>query len=221
MIIGGSSKPKIKHKLDYSLPHQINPNNNGKGETLYVGGNGPGNFSDIQTAIDNAAPGYTILVYSGTYPAEIVIDKSLTIIGQDRDSTIVRGGQDGFFIYADNVKLKNFTIRECDAFWNHAAIHLESNDNVIIHNKIIDNGKLNALFLKESNNNTISNNIIENNPYHAIRVEYSNYNTIKSNYIHDNAGYGIVIVDSFNNFFELNTISSSFWGGITIDDYCI
>lgn len=217
--ITGSSMQKTKHELDTSLPDQTNLQYTKNGDTLYVGGNGPGNYTNIQIAINNAKEGDTIFVYSGNYPAEIVVDKSLNIIGENRDSTIVRGGQDGFFIYADNVKIKNFTIRECDSFWNNAGIHLESNDNIITHNKIVDNGKLNALFMKDSDNNIISDNIIENNPYHAIRMEYSNYNIITRNYIHDNEGDGLFIVDSSNNYFELNTISSSFWGGITIDEY--
>ncbi|MEE9340745.1 MAG: hypothetical protein V3V21_03685, partial [Thermoplasmata archaeon] len=35
--------------------------------TLYVGGAGPGNYTTIQGAIDNATPGDSVYVYGGTY----------------------------------------------------------------------------------------------------------------------------------------------------------
>ena len=37
------------------------------GSTLYVGGNGPNNYSKIQYAIDNSTDGDTVFVYSGEY----------------------------------------------------------------------------------------------------------------------------------------------------------
>ena len=37
------------------------------GNTLYVGGSGPNNYTSIQSAIDDAVDGDTVFVYSGTY----------------------------------------------------------------------------------------------------------------------------------------------------------
>ena len=39
-----------------------------EGNTLYVGGSGPGNFSHIQDAIDAASPGDTVFVYDDSSP---------------------------------------------------------------------------------------------------------------------------------------------------------
>ena len=47
------------------------------GNTLYVGGDGPGNYSIIQDAIDNSSDGDTIFVYNGTYYEHLEVDKSL------------------------------------------------------------------------------------------------------------------------------------------------
>jgi hypothetical protein len=38
-----------------------------KGNWLYVGGSGPGNYTKIQDAIDNASNGDTVFVFNGTY----------------------------------------------------------------------------------------------------------------------------------------------------------
>ncbi|HEC86250.1 MAG TPA: hypothetical protein ENI49_00010, partial [Thermoplasmatales archaeon] len=56
---------------------------------LHVGGSGAGNFSSIQEAIYNAGYGDTIYVHPGMYSESIVVDRSVTIVGEDRDSTIV------------------------------------------------------------------------------------------------------------------------------------
>ena len=36
-----------------------------RGNTLYVGGSGPGNYTKIQDAIDNTSDGDTVFVYKG------------------------------------------------------------------------------------------------------------------------------------------------------------
>ena len=48
-----------------------------RGDTLYVGGNGPGNYSTIQEAIDDASDGNTVYVYddSSPYYENVEVDK--------------------------------------------------------------------------------------------------------------------------------------------------
>jgi nitrous oxidase accessory protein len=58
-----------------------------RGNILYVGGNGPGNYTKIQDAIDNASDGDTVFVYAGVYYEWINIEKALTLQGQDKVTT--------------------------------------------------------------------------------------------------------------------------------------
>ncbi|RLF52019.1 MAG: hypothetical protein DRN11_01820, partial [Thermoplasmata archaeon] len=86
---------------------------NGNGRTLYVGGSGPGNYSKIQDAIENASNGDTIFVYSGTYYENVVINKSIDLIGENVKTTIIDGMRRNktVFILVSNVLVCNFTIR--------------------------------------------------------------------------------------------------------------
>ncbi|MEM3581076.1 MAG: hypothetical protein QXQ64_07425, partial [Candidatus Bathyarchaeia archaeon] len=48
-------------------------------------------YKNIQEAINNASPGDIIHVSSGIYYENIVINKSVTLIGKDRENTIIDG----------------------------------------------------------------------------------------------------------------------------------
>ena len=69
------------------------------GNTLYVGGNGPNNYTSIQAAINDALDGDTVFIYSWTYyEYEIVVEKSISIIGEDKNTTIIDGDDNGRYI---------------------------------------------------------------------------------------------------------------------------
>ena len=63
------------------------------GNTLYVGGSGPGNYSTIQEAIDDSSDGDTVFVYddSSPYYEFVEINKSIDLIGENKDTTIIDG----------------------------------------------------------------------------------------------------------------------------------
>jgi len=85
------------------------------GKTLYVGGNGSGNYSKIQDAIDNASNGDTIFIYndSSPYYENIVVDKSLYLIGENSATTVIDGMKKGntIWIPTSYVTISNLTIR--------------------------------------------------------------------------------------------------------------
>jgi hypothetical protein len=90
-----------------------------RGNILYVGGVGPGNYSIIQDAIDDASDGDTIIVYPGIYyEDQVLIDKALSIQGAEWTTTIIDGSD---AVLADvglvrivangDVSFQGFTIR--------------------------------------------------------------------------------------------------------------
>ena len=57
--------------------------------TLYVGRQET--YTRIQDALDNAADGYRIFVYNGTYNETLIINNRIDLFGEDRSTTIIKG----------------------------------------------------------------------------------------------------------------------------------
>ena len=187
--------------------------------TLYVGGSGPGNYSSIQAAIDDANNGDTVFVYNGTYNEWITVDKSLDLIGEDRDITIIdgMGFQQVIYVSADFVNISGFSIIESGNYG--IGIEVDSNFNRIFDNKLWEHGE-NCISLQwYSNNNTISGNIITQCDETGIELVESHDNIISENTITFNDYYGIFVQYSQRNTISDNIISNNV-DGIYIAFYC-
>jgi pectin methylesterase-like acyl-CoA thioesterase len=81
-----------------SESQSIKPLSNGN--ILYVGGSGSSNYTKIQDAVDNASNGDTVFVYddSSPYNENVNVSKSISLIGEDRDTTIIDGNNSGNII---------------------------------------------------------------------------------------------------------------------------
>ena len=127
---------------------------------LYVGGTGPGNYSTIQSAVENATEGDTVYVYSGDYQTQITLEKSLSLIGDDRNNTFI--GK--VIIQANNSLVKNFSIinnkkdPRAGGSWTN-CISVFSSNNTVSNNVIfgVETGILVGSEYNEICNNTISN----------------------------------------------------------------
>lgn len=159
---------------------------------LYVGGPGEDNYTSIQQAIDNASNGNIIYVYNRIYYENIVIDKSLIITGENKETTIIDSNGSGnvVTIISNGVVFNGFTVQngqEIDWIEGGTA-YLASGIEII------------------SNNTSIFNNKILNNTY-GIKIEAGNNNMISSNNISKN-GDGVKI-SGFNNSINNNTIAEN------------
>ena len=72
----------------------------------------PDDYPTIQEAINNANNGDTIFVRVGTYYENLVVDKSITLTGENKETTIIDGGkkENVTKIIADHVTISGFTI---------------------------------------------------------------------------------------------------------------
>ncbi len=184
---------------------------NVKGPMLFVGGAGPGNHTTIQDAVDASGPGDIIYVYSGTYQENVLVDKPLTLVGEDRNITVIDSGGFGaaLGIESDWVNVTGFNLMNAGR-----GIHLNVSSNCNISNNVIRNntegiGVEHYLTNISSNNSFVNNEILGN--HNGIYIDTSTNSTIIGNKVHDNY-LGIVISSSSNISIVNNHISTSYYG---------
>jgi len=144
---------------------------------IYVDDDGSADFTCIQDAIDYADDGDTVFVYSGTYYGNIVLDKSLNVIGEDKYSTIIDGMNAGraVLITAPNgVVIKNFTINNGKGGISIGEWNASSKNNIIQNNIILV--KSIGINVYSSENDIISNNTIMNCDVDGMRVWHYSQN---------------------------------------------
>ena len=119
LFIGASVIPSITG--DISTFGIVN-----SGKTLYVGGSGPGNYSEIQDAIDDAGNGDTVFVYGGFYQENVVVNKSIILQGEDKNTTIINGNfiEDTIWVKISSVKIKGLSIMNSINNGFSAGIHV-------------------------------------------------------------------------------------------------
>ncbi|UCD91863.1 MAG: right-handed parallel beta-helix repeat-containing protein [Methanobacteriota archaeon] len=214
--------------------------NNVTASTFFVGGSGPGNYTSIQEAIDDASPGSTVFVYEGTYYEGIDITKAISLIGENRDTTVLdnSGMTAAVDINSDWVNVSGLTLmssgsaaRSVVEFWrseNCSIVHNDvisgstdiyaslslyfSNGITIAYNTFTDSAT--AIRLDNSNDNTIVSNVITNNTWEGIELRDSNSNAIQNNTIATIQDVGIRLFFSDSNVIGDNDIDSSRWHGI-------
>ncbi len=205
--------------------------------------NVPAEYATIRQAIEAANPEDIIAVSAGTYYEHyLTINKPLTILGENRETTIIDG--EGNIIFSlDNVNdvvISEFTIQN-----GSYSIQLSSSNSNIITNCICLNSTYWGIGLHRSSGNIIrnceisnnpsefwsnnswgillllsTNNIVENckvmNAHHGVGLHDSSNNNVISNVIASNNFYGIKLYNSSNNNVIQSCISYYNFHGISL-----
>jgi parallel beta-helix repeat protein len=201
-------------------------------------------YATIQAAIDanETLDGHTITVDAGLYQEHVVVDKSISLIGEDRNNTIIDGGGTGtsLSITADHVSVTGFKItnegrliRETD------GLRIQGCSYVIISRNIISRNN-DGLFIYQSGNVRVQNNLIfdnrrgigitlshhnqvVNNTVSAGREagismgSEANSNLIINNKIYENDFCGILLARSHHNYIMGTNLSRNNQAGIRLD----
>jgi len=167
----------------------------------------------IQEVINSSKSGDTIFVHAGTYYEHLTINKSISLIGENRNTAIIDGSRNGTVIsvIADCVNIRELTIQN-GYHIPHVTYGIKVGEQKNGYNKVTVSGNIISnndigIFLKYSNNAIVTNNIVSNN-FQGIAIVQSNDNHIAGNNLSNN-GEGVSIgADADNNMICDNEISN-------------
>ena len=180
------------------------------------------NIDSLQSIVDTADEGDTIFLEDKDYDGPLIIDKSVTIVGNGC-KIIGDGKTDTIVLSADGIELDNILvtvegskcnlesssiliksnynkIRHCTIRQSHYGLHLENaNNNYIYENQIIGDGGIDisdkgaGIMLEYSSDNTFEDNKI-GEVQDGLYFYYANDNIIRNNNITESR-YGLHLMD--------------------------
>ena len=173
-------------------------------------------YTTIQNAVDDATAGDWILIGNRTYYENIVVDKTLTFIGEDYITTILDGlGSYSFNLQAEDITIKNLTLA-------NGGIYLDESDGAYFTRNLFQNSEIDynsADYTTFFENNFTDSTVIEILDYSAWNVFYWNNFYSDSTIRYDPP----VTPDDPENFFN-NTypLGGNYWEDHwnTTDEYC-
>jgi len=143
-------------------------------------------FTSIQAAINGAYPGDTILVNSGTYRENILLNKTINLIGVESGggAPIINSANNGnaMEILSDGCRVEGFTFQNIELL---NGILVKSSENTIRRNSFLNTAK--GIYLQSAMKNTIYGNNITNSSQFGITLESSNDNLIEENIVAKNS----------------------------------
>jgi hypothetical protein len=176
----------------------------------------PDDYATISAAVNHASSSDTILVKSGVYHENVLINKSLTVMGEDSKDTIVigtggesRGQSTVFTLAADDVEISGFTIESLDYLptsYYATGISVEGDGCTITGNNI--RNTYYGIFCSVQSSTTISWNNITGNFKDGIRFCGGSLNKFSENNIAGNAKSGIAI-EGYSNTITRNNITDN------------
>jgi parallel beta-helix repeat protein len=208
--------------LSASSSQRTLPSLNG-GSILYVGGVGPNNYTRIQDAINDSVDGDTVFVCddSSPYIEHVVVDKSITLQGEEKNSTVLLGVNltYGVNITADEVSVSGFTIQNF-----HYGVYLMSSNCWVSENIFRDNSYGLLMFKSLPDPvpfslgfNVVRKNVFINNSQGIFAwVEWNN--TIEENMIYQ-CTTGISVGSAVNTIVSLNHLSENEFGVVVYGSY--
>jgi nitrous oxidase accessory protein len=204
LLFLGSSIPTLALSNERMVPLS-------SGNILYVGGTGPGNYTRIQSAIDNASDGFIIRVYPKQYNENVRMNKQLFLEGININGSIpdIYGGDDASPIYVDNdtCTIENFSLWNGDAGGGQSAIRIYANDTSVKNCTMYHTGC--GIFCQGYSDNLFRDNEIIGLSHRGIDLVSSNNNSIINNNIYNHLDQALYLRKSSGNWIYQNIFNDS------------
>jgi nitrous oxidase accessory protein len=211
LFFGIAWSPSNGMMSDTSFSSQIS-----SGSVFYVGGSGPNNYTTIQEAINNTADGDKVFVFSDTYYEHVLVNKSIALIGEDKNTTIIDGSGVGTVVLlsTDNITISGFTVQHSgDAPKVDAGIESRANRNTIFGNIVSQNGQYGVgVLLNGTSNALVHDNYISENGNEGVFLEQSTDAVVRDNQITRNGHCAVVISQSRGNTIIQNIMADNYAG---------
>lgn len=164
-------------------------------------------FSAIQEAIDapGTLDGHRIYVASGIYCERVTVSKSLSLIGEDRTTTIIDGDGIGRVVYAiaDNVEIRNLTMQN-----GVFGLLLDGSQNSKVIGNTLQDGAYGLRLYNSSNSEVIGNNVYRCT-WFGVEIRSSGNSTLRGNVMIDNEYNFGVNGDSLSDFINDIDVSNT------------
>jgi parallel beta-helix repeat protein len=200
---------------------------NTNNQRLVVDKNGQGDYTSIQKAIDNALSGTTIFVKNGEYSEIIEIKKQISLVGENKDSTIINpisqknkyavhlgapsvritslsicNGAPGLYTSAVRITASGIEVRNCNIYDTPVGIAIWTSNNVVdscYFSGCPDEGVvLLGTDYSECKGNKITRCVFNNN-CDGIEMQHASSNIIENCEFYENTHSGIDAITSSND----------------------
>lgn len=179
----------------------------------------PDDFPTIQSAINAANPGDTVFVSLGTYYENVIVNKTLSLLGENWETTIIDGNSSGTLIMCSEVsdaRICNFTIQN-----GQNGVSLYQTTNITISQNLVQNVSGSGIFIEDSEQAHVKGNEIVNNGVGVASWDYVTDCVFEENNIAGNAEGGINAGESFwlENSIIGNNITDNQYYGVSLYSY--
>jgi parallel beta-helix repeat protein len=168
------------------------------------------NYTNIQAAIDatETLSGHTIVADAGTYYEHVTVTKSLSLFGENRNTTIIDGNGIGpvITLSADNVLIANFTIRNGGNSWSpqDTCIWGHGLSDVLIENSTVMDTS-NGIIFHSMYNSSMNHNLAEECGVMGLHFDGDSNCKMVNNMV-TNSFQGIVVEKAVGNFIQWNDL---------------
>ncbi|KYK36523.1 MAG: hypothetical protein AYK18_11440 [Theionarchaea archaeon DG-70] len=196
----------------------------------------------IQAAINNASAGDTIFVHSSVYTEQIVINKSVKLIGDGAGTTVIQHAGGLVLVHVNTVnttvELAGFTLRHTGTVdWSNSyALLVENGAYASIHDNVVDDFKKRGIYVEGNNSSAdiTGNTVIGEGPCPGVQNGiviwgsgggFANIIGNKVSHMYYTGGFwgstGIMILDTFDKTVVVaNNAVHDTQLGMGVGDYC-
>lgn len=172
----------------------------------------PDNYPTIQAAINGVNSGDSILVRKGTYHENVVANKTVALLGEDRNMTIIDGGGLGYVVGirgVNNVSMCNFTIQNglTGVYAGDWGLGIESARGNIIRNLIKSNLE-SGIYLSQSGYSVSDNQVMSNGVGISVYGGGAVNGTLRNNDLRNNSIYNLDLNSTLYDKFDMDTTNA-------------